>query len=178
MSNASCTQAQGSSLLLHAPDGSTLNPFYKPGKMGAGDMTPGTPGGKAGGGRNRALQEYQMQLMPMEQQNKKELIARQDTSGLPRNDGVPGDRGGQWAPGGLQPFQRPALQWARPGASPNTADQMKRGTQQMSITGMGSHLPENCRSRSYPNSHQFHSQSNKPQLGAAFLQTRHGRHKR
>lgn len=142
MSNASCSQAQGSSLLPHAPDGTTLNAFYNPGEMGAGDMTPGTPGGQAGGGRNRALQEYQMQLMSMEQQNKKELIARQDTSGLPQNDGVPGGRGGQGAPGGPQPFQRPALQGARPGASPNAADQMKRGTQQMNITGMGSHLPK------------------------------------
>ncbi|KAJ3453263.1 hypothetical protein MRS44_017510 [Fusarium solani] len=79
--NASRSQTQSSSLLPHAPDGTTYDAFYNPGEMGVGYMTPGNLGGQAGGRRNRALQEFQVQLSLMGQQNKKELIARQDTSG-------------------------------------------------------------------------------------------------
>ncbi|KAJ3453842.1 hypothetical protein MRS44_018474 [Fusarium solani] len=79
--NASRSQTQSSSLLPHAPDGTTYDAFYNLGKMDVGDLAPGTSGGQAGGRRNRALQEFQVQLSLMGQQNKKELIARQDTSG-------------------------------------------------------------------------------------------------
>ncbi|KAH7187310.1 hypothetical protein DER44DRAFT_853662 [Fusarium oxysporum] len=69
-------------------------------------------------------------------QNQDVLTARQGRSGLSRNDGVPGGRGGQ-GPLGPQLFQRSALQGARPEALPNTTKQMKLGTQQMNNTGMG-----------------------------------------
>ncbi|KAL5610909.1 hypothetical protein FOBRF1_007026 [Fusarium oxysporum] len=151
------SETQGSSLLPHHLDGATLNTFYNPSEMGEGDMTPGTSGGEAGGRSHRDLQEYQMQAMQltsMDQQNK-ELIARHDTSGLRRNDGVPGGRGGQGSPRGSQCFQQPALQGGVPGASHNAANQMNRSTQQVNISGMGAHLPENSRSRGYPNSINF-----------------------
>jgi hypothetical protein len=91
----------------------------------------------------------------MEQQNKKELTARQGRSGLSRNDEVPGGRGGQGPPEGPQLFQRPALQGTKSGALPNTTNQMKLGTQQMNNTGKFSLSRENSRSHGYLNSITF-----------------------
>ncbi len=69
-----------------------------------------------------------MQLMLLEQQNKKRLMmARQEQDsmgGMPR-DG-PNGPGGPPGPNG-QPFQDTSPQGVRPGASPNPAEQMKRG---------------------------------------------------
>jgi len=134
--NASRSQTQSSSLLLHAPGKTAHTAFYNSGEMDVGHMTPGTSGTQACGRRNRALQEFQVQLTSMEQQTKKELIARQGKRGLSRNDGVPGGRGGQRLPEGPQLFQRPALQEKKPEALPNTTNQMKLGTQQMNNTGI------------------------------------------
>jgi hypothetical protein len=131
--------------------------------MDVGNMTPGTSGTQACGRRNRALQEFQVQLTSMEQQTKKELIARQGKRGLSRNDGVPGGRGGQRLPEGPQLFQRPALQEKKPGALPNTTNQMKLGTQQMNNTGKFSHSRENSQSRGYLNSINFIVNQKKPQ---------------
>ncbi|KAH7137791.1 hypothetical protein EDB81DRAFT_614013, partial [Dactylonectria macrodidyma] len=136
--NASCSHAQDTPLVLYAPDRTTLKAFYNPGEMGSGDMASGTPGAEASSGSHRALQEYQIQLLWMEQQNKKELIGtRQDASGLPGNDEGPGGRVGPGAPGApagpnARSFQDVSLQRARPEVSHNAADQMEYGTRRMS----------------------------------------------
>ncbi|KAF1914409.1 hypothetical protein BDU57DRAFT_294075 [Ampelomyces quisqualis] len=69
---------------------------------------------------NHALQDYQMQLMLLEQQNKKRLLmARQEQEPGPQpHQGVIG----QGFPAAMSP------QGSRPGPSPNPQDQMKRGT--------------------------------------------------
>ncbi|KAL6244659.1 hypothetical protein RBB50_008187 [Rhinocladiella similis] len=88
--------------------------------MNQGQMQ-GTPGGGQSG--NHALQDYQMQLMLLEQQNKKRLMmARQEQDNAVNRDGAPmvGMQAGGMSPSG-----------SRTGTSPNPADQMKRGTPQM-----------------------------------------------
>ncbi|KAF2033103.1 hypothetical protein EK21DRAFT_59444 [Setomelanomma holmii] len=83
---------------------------------------------------NHALQDYQMQLMLLEQQNKKRLLmARQEQdnmSGPGHQQGV-----GQGFPAAMSP------QGNRPGLSPNPADQMKRGTPKLGQMP-GSPLPD------------------------------------
>ncbi|KAH3907230.1 hypothetical protein HBI56_183640 [Parastagonospora nodorum] len=90
---------------------------------------PGAPQG------NHALQDYQMQLMLLEQQNKKRLLmARQEqdnVSGPQHQGGV----GAQGFPAAMSP------QGNRPGPSPNPQDQMKRGTPKLGQMP-GSPLPE------------------------------------
>lgn len=80
---------------------------------------------------NHALQDYQMQLMLLEQQNKKRLMmARQEQDNITRGDGaapMPGQVGMQ--PPGMSPSG------SRAGTSPLPMDQMKRGNAQMSGTG-------------------------------------------
>jgi hypothetical protein len=104
-------------------------------------MRPGT-GGQPNSGGNHALQDYQMQLMLLEQQNKKRLMmARQEQDnmgGMPREG--PGGPGGQ-GPNG-QPFQGASPQGGRTGTSPNLNDPMKRGTPQLNAAGIPSPLPE------------------------------------
>lgn len=89
--------------------------------------------GGNGQGGNHALQDYQMQLMLLEQQNKKRLMmARQEQDNISRTDGgppMPGQPGMQ--PPGLSPG-------SRTGASPNPSDQIKRGTPQLNPNGMPS----------------------------------------
>ena len=88
----------------------------------------GGPGQQTG---NHALQDYQMQLMLLEQQNKKRLLmARQEQDnnhqiglGGPGPAG-PGQGMQQGYPQGMSPQ-------ARPGPSPGPGDQMKRGTPKM-----------------------------------------------
>ncbi|RAH49482.1 putative cAMP-dependent protein kinase pathway protein (Som1) [Aspergillus brunneoviolaceus CBS 621.78] len=87
-----------------------------------------TPGGQPG---NHALQDYQMQLMLLEQQNKRRLMmARQEQDSMARPDGQPPLPGQP----GLQPGTSP--QGSRAGTSPNPNDQMKRGTPKMPQTGL------------------------------------------
>ena len=80
-------------------------------------------------GGNHALQDYQMQLMLLEQQNKKRLLmARQEQDNITRTDGgppMPGQPGMQ--PSGMSPASRAE-------ASPNPSDQMKRA--QLGANGM------------------------------------------
>lgn len=84
-----------------------------------------------GQGGNHALQEYQMQLMLLEQQNKKRLMmARQEQENITRTDGGPPM---PVQPGMVPPGMSPA---SRAGASPNPNDQMKRGTPQLGANGM------------------------------------------
>ncbi|KAK6724262.1 unnamed protein product [Fusarium graminearum] len=147
-------QGQGSPMMAQGPDGTALNAFYNPGEMGGpGGIRPGPGGPQNGGGSNHALQDYQMQLMLLEQQNKKRLMMarqEQDTvggNGMPR-EGQPGP-GGPPGPNGQFPDTSP--QAMRPGASPNPAEQMKRGTPQMNNSGIPSPVPEGGQSRGSPN---------------------------
>ena len=86
-----------------------------------------------GAGGNHALQDYQMQLMLLEQQNKKRLLmARQE-----QQDGTSRPEGGQpGMPGapGFAPGMSPS--GSRSGPSPGPNDQMKRGTPKMGQTGL------------------------------------------
>lgn len=97
-----------------------------------------------GAGGNHALHDYQMQLMQLEQQNKKRLLlARQEQDGT-RPDGQPGIAG---APG-YAPVMSP--QGSRSGPSPGPNDQMKRGSPKMGpsgIPGGGSPIPDGTLSR-------------------------------
>ena len=97
----------------------------------------GVPGPGAGG--NHALQDYQMQLMLLEQQNKKRLLmARQEADNTSlRPDGQHAMAGQPGFPPGMSP------QGSRSGPSPNPSDQMKRGTPRLSQTGLpGSPMPD------------------------------------
>jgi hypothetical protein len=131
-------QGQGSPLMTQGQDGSQIAAYYNTGEMSANGMRPGT-GGQPNSGGNHALQDYQMQLMLLEQQNKKRLMmARQEQDnmgGMPRDgSGGPGQNG--------QPFQGASPQGGRTGTSPNLNDQMKRGTPQLNAAGIPSPLPE------------------------------------
>ena len=75
------------------------------------------PAGATGG--NHALQDYQMQLMLLEQQNKKRLMmARQEQDNISRDPSMPGQPG--MNPPGMSPSG------SRTGNSPNPSEQMKR----------------------------------------------------
>jgi hypothetical protein len=105
---------------------------------------PGQPGGSQAG--NHALQDYQMQLMLLEQQNKKRLLmARQEQDSMSQPPHVPGSVG--------QPSFPPAMSpsGSRAGPSPNPADQMKRGTPKLGQTGLpGSPMPDGMPNRQSP----------------------------
>ncbi|KAL4801913.1 hypothetical protein BDV18DRAFT_67926 [Aspergillus unguis] len=92
------------------------------------------PGGQHG---NHALQDYQMQLMLLEQQNKRRLMmARQEQDSMARGpDGqpLPGQQG-QQQPGQMPPGTSP--QGSRAGASPIPNDQMKRNTPKIAQSGL------------------------------------------
>lgn len=160
MPNAGGPQGQGSPMMAQGPDGNAMNYTYNPGgEMAPGGLRPGGPGAaQAAGGSNHALQDYQMQLMLLEQQNKKRLMmARQEQDnigGMPR-EGQPPGAGGPGVPTGPngQAFPEASPQGAmRTGASPNPAEQMKRGTPQMNNSGIPSPVPEGGpQSRESPN---------------------------
>src|ERR1700712_152701 len=113
------------------------------------------PNGTTGDGRH-ALQDYQMQLMLLEQQNKKRLLqARREQDhiiqvpgGGPPNSGPPGSGppGQAFAPNMSPSGSRGG------GPSPNPSEQMKRiaGTPKMAQQGMpGSPMPD-MQNRSSP----------------------------
>lgn len=176
--NANGPPGQGSPMVPQAPDGATINSFYNAEGMGGPGMRgPGGPNAnQQAGGSNHALQDYQMQLMLLEQQNKKRLMmARQEHDGgnsiqMPREGpGGPGAAGGPGAPPGANaPFQGTSPQGARPGASPNPTD-MKRGPQQMNPAGMGSPLPEGSQSRGSPNTMNFMGNQMDPNQAPHFM---------
>jgi len=94
----------------------------------AGQPMQGGPG--AGQSGNHALQDYQMQLMLLEQQNKKRLMmARQEQDNAVNR----GDNGAM--PVGMQPAGM-SPSGSRTGTSPNPTDQMKR-TPQIGVGGPG-----------------------------------------
>ena len=116
----------------------TIDPQFNVNGMGMDGMNyarmpgqAGMPGGPAAQTGNHALQDYQMQLMLLEQQNKKRLMmARQEQDNITRGDGgapLPGQVGMQ--PPGMSPSG------SRTGTSPNPMDPMKRGASQMGGTG-------------------------------------------
>lgn len=126
---------QGSPMMQGGIDvGAGMQDFYN----GNGGIRMG-PGGQPNGPGNHALQDYQMQLMLLEQQNKKRLLmARQEQENL-RPDGQTPMAGGPGYPAGMSP------QGSRSGPSPNPSDQMKRGTPnigQVGLPGSGSPMPD------------------------------------
>lgn len=130
-------QSQGSPMMGGA-DNSIAN-YYNPVDQNRTVIAgaPGAPGG------NHALQDYQMQLMLLEQQNKKRLMmARQEQDNMsgPRSGENPGAPGGAQMPNGQQ-FQGTSPQGGRSVNSPNPNEQMKRANPQMA-GGMPSPLPD------------------------------------
>ena len=97
--------------------------MYNTGRMGNQPMQSG-PGAANSG--NHALQDYQMQLMLLEQQNKKRLMmARQEQDNAVNRDGAP-------MPVGMSAGMSP--NGSRSGTSPNPTEQMKR-TPQLGLPG-------------------------------------------
>lgn len=147
MANAVGPQNQGSPMVPQGSEGNNLAQFYNQDMSSQGNLGRGAANGQ-NSGSNHALQDYQMQLMLLEQQNKKRLMmARQEQDNIPR-DG-PGGPSGPNAQG----FQGTSPPGGRSGASPNPAEQMKRNQQQMAnAVGIGSPLPDSAaQSRSSPN---------------------------
>lgn len=90
-------------------------------------------------GGNLALQDYQMQLMLLEQQNKKRLLMARAEQDIVRPDGQPGMQGGPSFAPGMSPSG------SRSGPSPGPNEQMKRGTPKMGQAGLpngGSPMPD------------------------------------
>lgn len=145
---------QGSPMMNQGQDTGAIAGYYNAGEMANGLRAAGQPGNQPGG--NHALQDYQTQLMLLEQQNKKRLMmARQEQDTMTT---VPGGRDGV-VPGAIgpngQPFQGTSPQGNRSVNSPNPADQMKRGTPHMNPAGMpSSPLPEG-QSRGSPGGMNF-----------------------
>ncbi|KAF2091025.1 hypothetical protein K490DRAFT_71293 [Saccharata proteae CBS 121410] len=123
---------QNSPMSQQGPDGSA---DFLQGNAPVNRMQGGAPSGSQQGG-NHALQDYQMQLMLLEQQNKKRLLmARQEQDNLSQHPTPPVG----------QPAFPPAMspQGSRAGPSPNPTDQMKRGTPKLNQAGLpGSPMPD------------------------------------
>ncbi|KAF4629675.1 hypothetical protein G7Y89_g8470 [Cudoniella acicularis] len=167
MQNPGGPQNQGSPMMSQGPDGGSIANYYNPGDIGPNGMR--GPGNQANGTGNHALQDYQMQLMLLEQQNKKRLMMarqEQDSMAMPRPDGsAPAAMG----PNG-QPFQGTSPQGARSVNSPNPTEQMKRGTPHIP-PGMPSPLPEQ-QNRGSPSGMNFNLPGNPmdPNLNPKFYQ--------
>ena len=124
MSNAGGMSDQGSPRIPPGMDLGVGPEFYGGANPSAmqmrGGVPPGAPTGGAGG--NHALQDYQMQLMLLEQQNKKRLLmARQE-----QDSGRPDGPGGMPGAPGFAPGMSPS--GSRGGPSPGPSDQARRGT--------------------------------------------------
>jgi hypothetical protein len=122
MMNPNVMGNQGSPMMQNMSDGQfmgtmPMGDIYGT-RMGANGAMQG-PGGAGGG--NHALQDYQMQLMLLEQQNKKRLMmARQEQDNISRDPSIPGQPG-------MNPGMSPS--GSRTGTSPNPSEQMKRTPQ-------------------------------------------------
>ncbi|EFR02894.1 OefA protein [Nannizzia gypsea CBS 118893] len=169
---------------MHDSQGMIPQEYYSNGQMAAqmrqgGMQTPGAQNG------NHALQDYQMQLMLLEQQNKKRLlIARQEQDSMardgqpppgPAQPGQPGAAQQQQAAQGMHNSLPPGTspQGSRAGASPNPSEQMKRGTPKMPQTGLpGSpNVGDAMQGRGSPASMNFGNQIPQDMGGAAFFNT-------
>ncbi|KAJ5128401.1 Transcriptional activator somA [Penicillium atrosanguineum] len=155
--------------MVAMPDGQggmySMGPeYYASNGQLPGGVRPGmpTPGGQHG---NHALQDYQMQLMLLEQQNKRRLMmARQEQDTMAGRDGQ-GPMPGQ---GALQPGTSP--QGSRTGASPNPSDQMKRGTPKMPQSGLpGSPSAGDMQNRGSPGSMNLNGGQMPPEMAANFF---------
>lgn len=130
---------QGSPMMQAGMDMNAVNAeFYGANmQMARGGMPNGNGGANNG---NHALQDYQMQLMLLEQQNKKRLLMARQEQEIPRGpDGQPGMPGGAGfvGPAGMSPSG------SRSGPSPGPGDQVKRGTPKMGQAGLpGSPMPD------------------------------------
>jgi len=151
MPNASGPPNAGSPMMSQGQDGGAIAGYYNAGEMAPnGNMRPAVPGQQPTGG-NHALQDYQMQLMLLEQQNKKRLMMarqEQDSMAMPGQgrEGGPG-----MGPNG-QNFQGASPQGARSVNSPNPSE-MKR-TPHLNAAGIPSPLPEG-QARDSPNNMNF-----------------------
>ncbi|TVY62892.1 Transcriptional activator somA [Lachnellula suecica] len=147
-------QNQGSPMMAQGQNPNSIADYYNPQEMGPNGMR-GAPGNQANGsGGNHALQDYQMQLMLLEQQNKKRLMMarqEQDSMAIPRPDGP----GGPGMGSNGQPFQGASPQGPRSVNSPNPSEQMKRGTPHMNPGGMPSPGVAEGQSRGSPNNMNF-----------------------
>ena len=141
MKNAGGMSDAGSPMMAPGMDLSAAGDFFASNPGAAQQMRNGgmLPNGAPNGGGNHALQDYQMQLMLLEQQNKKRLlIARQESDTMTRPEGQPAMPGpaGFGAPG-MSP------QGSRGGPSPQPGDQARRGTPKLGQTGIpGSPMPD------------------------------------
>ncbi|KAI4188478.1 MAG: hypothetical protein LQ348_003920 [Seirophora lacunosa] len=129
---------QGSPMMQPGMDMNGVNAeFFSANMMARGGMPNGN--GAANGG-NHALQDYQMQLMLLEQQNKKRLLMARQEQEIPRGpDGQPSmpGAGGFVGPAGMSP------NGSRSGPSPGPGDQVKRGTPKLAQAGLpGSPMPD------------------------------------
>ena len=117
--------------------GAQGSPMNSQALEGSNDMFASNAQAAAGSGGNQstpthALQDYQLQLMLLEQQNKKRLLmAKQE------QDSISQWPHGPSAPGAAHVFA-PAMspQGSRTGPSPNPADQIKRGTPKLGHQGL------------------------------------------
>ncbi|KAL9007075.1 MAG: hypothetical protein Q9188_000198 [Gyalolechia gomerana] len=127
---------QGSPMMQPGMDMGAVNAeFY-----GANMQMARMPNGNGvANGSNHALQDYQLQLMLLEQQNKKRLLMARQEQELPRGpDGQPAmPPGGFVGPAGMSPSG------SRSGPSPGPNDQVKRGTPKIAQAGLpGSPMPD------------------------------------
>lgn len=133
MSNNGDMSDQGSPILPPGMDMGVGGPdFYASNNPTAIQMRGGVPANAQNGaaGNQHALQDYQMQLMILEQQNKKRLIMarqEQDPSGG-RLDGA------ALAGGAFAPSMSPS--GSRGGPSPGPSEQAKRGTPKIQQAGL------------------------------------------
>lgn len=118
--------ANQSEVIPSVHDGQSVMPmpdYYNP-QM----MRPSVPPNNTAG--STALQDYQVQLILLEQQNKKRLIlARQESENM-AHDGQAGMPSQPGLPQGASP------QANRAAASPNPNDQIKRGTPKLNQSGL------------------------------------------
>ena len=175
-------QGQGSPMVPQGP--AELNAYYN-GNMPGDAMRPGVPASTPLGASTHALQDYQMQLMLLEQQNKKRLMmARQEQSDIanciPRTDGPAGPGGpgpnppsGVSQPGPNGPGFQDSPQGPRSGASPNPTE-MKSRTPQMNNASIPSPLPEGAQSRNSPNAMNFMGNQMDPSSAPHFYNSMDG----
>ena len=126
---------QGSPMMQGGIDMSAINgEYFSPNGM---QMRSTMPGNGVQQGGNHALQDYQMQLMLLEQQNKKRLLMARQEQETPRGpDGQPAMSNFVGATG-MSPSG------SRSGPSPGPNDQVKRGTPKMGQVGLpGSPMPD------------------------------------
>ncbi|KAI9643958.1 hypothetical protein NHQ30_007309 [Ciborinia camelliae] len=133
---------QGSPMMTQGSD-NAMAYGYVAGEIGQNGVR-GAPGGQQGGQQgNHALQDYQMQLMLLEQQNKKRLMMARQEQETVRPDGQGGPGGPGMGPNGPNFQQGTSPQsGARSVNSPNPSEQMKRRTPHMNNPGIPSPLPE------------------------------------